>query len=184
MRIFAWVEVWYLLSMKTVWEITNSTSSARCPSCNTCFVPVLISESTAEECSPDVGALAARGSRLLILLRRLPGGPPVHPAELQEAGGEGTHWLSWKASKQVEETGKNTRLKKKNSCKAVIKWLWERKKTKNPNKPHSKKDSWCPPPIWLLSVLALCRLWRDLLLGFSSWWFMRYLVHITRTATS
>lgn len=56
-----------------------------------CFVLLLISESAAEERGPDVGALAARGSRLLVLLRRLPGGPPVHPAELQEAGGEGTH---------------------------------------------------------------------------------------------
>lgn len=61
------------------------------------FNLILISEITAEERGSDLGALSAGGFWLLILLRRLPGGPPVHPPELQEAGGEGTHRLSRKA---------------------------------------------------------------------------------------
>lgn len=69
------------------------------------FNAILISEITAEERGSDVGALSAGGFWLLILLRRLPGGPPVHPPELQEAGGEGTHRLSWKTPKQVKNCG-------------------------------------------------------------------------------
>lgn len=74
----------------------------------------------------------------------------------------------------------------KNSRKAVIKWLFVKTNNKQATVQWHKWDSWrpFPSPILLFSLLAFCRLWRDLLLGFSSWWFTQYLVHITQTATS
>lgn len=140
-----------------------------------CFsILILISETTTEECGPDVRALSAGGIWLLVLLRRIPGGPPVHPTQLQQAGGEGTHRQSWKSSKQVKEPGKMSHIQQQLQ---TFYWIIVKQILSTDSSHPFLSPSYA-------SLLVLCQLWRDFVLGFSSWWFMRYLVLISQTATS
>lgn len=129
---------------------------------------------SAEEFGAAVCALPARGARLFLLLRRLPGWAAVHAAEIPAAGEQRAHWLPWKTPEQVGNT----------------KWYRKGKWTQQ----ASAHTLWKIIRIYIVSVyLSLLYLtipppvlhqpWRGSPWVFSTWWCLQYSVLITKTAT-